>query len=61
MNQKKINEDILRRIKDEKLKSTNESAGVKRNEGYAQDSKSLGIKLAQPIRKVNPVVDPKKG
>ena len=57
MNDKLREQEILRRIKEGKLKNANESA---RNQGFAQDGMPLDLKLAQPIRKVKPIVDPKK-
>jgi hypothetical protein len=59
MNDKLREQEILRRIKEGKLKPSNESAAV-RHPGFAQDGMPLDLKLAQPIRKVKPIVDPKK-
>lgn len=59
MNDKLREQEILRRIKEGKLKPSNESAGV-RYPGFSQDGMPLELKLVQPIRKVKPIVDPKK-
>lgn len=59
MNDKLREQEILRRIKKGELKPSNESAAI-RAPSFAQDSTPLQIKLVQPIRKVTPIVDPKK-